>query len=276
MCSTLWRKIRPTQCGALVIWLTSSFTGIGISQIFDPVRLLLFFTGIFLALVAGRLFEDHIRIKDKTLEGTAHTFHWFTIVLGVMVLILAFFIYFYGLIFLIPLGVAAFIFVILPPLANYRLGSRLAGEQVGILGLTLTAPVGYYIITGRVDLNAWMMWLILLLYHIPTHSHIRALLSKVKTEFVDRKTDLTEPDKGEVNTYRSSIYRHIISLGVLIFLAGMHLVPQLTILAFSVFLIRLVKVGKKTTYISTVSRVGIRESILLVVFSVVIIISYQF
>ena len=149
-------------------------------------------------------------------------------------------------------------------------------EQVGILGLTLTAPVGYYIITGRVDLNAWMMWLILLLYHIPTHSHIRALLSKVKTEFVDRKTDLTEPDKGEVNTYRSSIYRHIISLGVLIFLAGMHLVPQLTILAFSVFLIRLVKVGKKTTYISTVSRVGIRESILLVVFSVVIIISYQF
>ena len=37
-------------------------------------------------------------------------------------------------------------------------------EMVGIMGLTASAPAVYYVITGRFDVTAWMLWLANLLF----------------------------------------------------------------------------------------------------------------
>ncbi len=43
-----------------------------------------------------------------------------------------------------------------------RLGrsTRMAGEMVGALVLSSTAPAAYYVATGRLDARAWMLWLL--------------------------------------------------------------------------------------------------------------------
>jgi hypothetical protein len=42
-----------------------------------------------------------------------------------------------------------------------RLGrrTRMLSEVVGTVGLTLSAPAAYYVVTGRLDGTAWMLWL---------------------------------------------------------------------------------------------------------------------
>ena len=37
--------------------------------------------------------------------------------------------------------------------------TRMAAQVVGALGLTLTAPAAYYLVTGRLDARAWTLWL---------------------------------------------------------------------------------------------------------------------
>jgi hypothetical protein len=38
--------------------------------------------------------------------------------------------------------------------------TRMAAEIVGALALTSTAPAAYYVATGRLDITAWMLWLL--------------------------------------------------------------------------------------------------------------------
>lgn len=42
--------------------------------------------------------------------------------------------------------------------------TRMLSEMVGIMGLTASAPAVYYVITGRFDVTAWMLWLANLLF----------------------------------------------------------------------------------------------------------------
>jgi len=37
--------------------------------------------------------------------------------------------------------------------------TRMLSEMIGTLGLTLGAPAAYYVITGRLDSTAWMLWI---------------------------------------------------------------------------------------------------------------------
>jgi uncharacterized membrane protein (DUF485 family) len=43
-----------------------------------------------------------------------------------------------------------------------RLGrrARMLSEVVGTMGLTLSAPAAYYVVTGKLDGTAWMLWLV--------------------------------------------------------------------------------------------------------------------
>lgn len=92
MNSALWRRIRPAQKGVLIIWIISSLAGVGVSQYFDLGRLLLFFIGTFLALLAERLFEDWMRP-----EKAPSAFRWFAAVSGMSILILGLLVYSYRL-----------------------------------------------------------------------------------------------------------------------------------------------------------------------------------
>ena len=68
--------------------------------------------------------------------------------------------------------------------------TRMLSEIVGTIGLTATAPAAYYVITGKIDAMAWMLWLVNLIFagnqihyvHIRIHSAraegMRAKLAK--------------------------------------------------------------------------------------------------
>jgi hypothetical protein len=59
-----------------------------------------------------------------------------------------------------PLGVAAALaFIAQALLKRFGRRMRMLSEVVGTVGLTLSAPAAYYVVTGRLDATAWMLWL---------------------------------------------------------------------------------------------------------------------
>jgi hypothetical protein len=55
--------------------------------------------------------------------------------------------------------IAIFAFVAQAILRKLGRQTRMLSQIVGTLGLTLTAPAAYYIVTGQLDRNAWALWM---------------------------------------------------------------------------------------------------------------------
>ncbi|MBI4294722.1 MAG: YwiC-like family protein [Chloroflexi bacterium] len=67
----------------------------------------------------------------------------------------------YRLWWLLPLGALALAILLFHLyLARRRWDRSVAGEFLGVLGLALSAPAGYYTLTGSLDPRAWLLWLV--------------------------------------------------------------------------------------------------------------------
>lgn len=61
---------------------------------------------------------------------------------------------------LLLLGVAAvFAFIGQSLLRKVSRRTRMLAQIVGTVGLTVTAPAAYYVVTGQLDRNAWILWI---------------------------------------------------------------------------------------------------------------------
>jgi YwiC-like protein len=61
---------------------------------------------------------------------------------------------------LLLLGAAAVVaFLAQSLLRKLSRRARMLAQVVGTLGLTVTAPAAYYVVTGRLDQNAWALWM---------------------------------------------------------------------------------------------------------------------
>jgi hypothetical protein len=61
---------------------------------------------------------------------------------------------------LLLLGAAAgFVFAAQAVLKKFGRNLRMAAQMVGAVGLTATAPAAYYVVTGRLDALAWLLWM---------------------------------------------------------------------------------------------------------------------
>lgn len=57
-------------------------------------------------------------------------------------------------------GAAAAAFVAQALLKRVGRRTRMLSEVVGTIGLTLSAPAAYYVVTGRLDATTWMLWVV--------------------------------------------------------------------------------------------------------------------
>ena len=56
-------------------------------------------------------------------------------------------------------AIAALAFVIQAVLRKLSRKTRMLSQIVGSIGLTVTAPSAYYVVSGRLDRNAWALWI---------------------------------------------------------------------------------------------------------------------
>ncbi len=61
-------------------------------------------------------------------------------------------------------SIAAFAFIVQALLRKFSRKTRMLSQIVGTVGLTVTAPSAYYVVTGRLDRSAWALWIANILF----------------------------------------------------------------------------------------------------------------
>lgn len=102
----------------------------------------------------------------------------------------------------------------------------IASDLIAVLGLTLSAPSAYYIVTGVIDQTALTLWLLNFLFFgcsiFYVHMKIQAIsLKKSKLSFIDKMS------VGKLN-----LLYHISVLTIVILLMLQHYTPRLAVIAF--------------------------------------------
>jgi hypothetical protein len=157
----------PREHGAWGILLVPLATAAGISGVFDLkvalllVSVLCFFVarGSFLRAVAAGVSLRRLGMpSDAPVKGAATSLKWTLLLLagsaaGAAPLVLVWHRW-----WLVAFGAAA------APLAFRKTGLHLAAQLAAMTGLTLTAPVTWYVATGNLDPWAWKLWLLNSLY----------------------------------------------------------------------------------------------------------------
>lgn len=85
----------------------------------------------------------------------------------------------YQLWLLIPAGILIGGFLLLNLyLVSRKQDRQLLPELLGVLGLTTSGPVTYYVVTGRLDYNAFLTWVLCLLYFSSAVFYVKMRVSR--------------------------------------------------------------------------------------------------
>jgi hypothetical protein len=84
-------------------------------------------------------------------------------------------------------GLAAVSFVAQALLRRMGRRTRMLSEIVGTVGLTLSAPAAYYVVTGRLDKMAWMLWLVNLAFAANQIHYVQLRIHSARVQGVRNK-----------------------------------------------------------------------------------------
>jgi hypothetical protein len=84
-------------------------------------------------------------------------------------------------------GLAGVSFVAQALLKRFGQSTRMLSEVVGTMGLTLSAPAAYYVVTGKLDGTAWMLWLVNLAFAGNQIHYVQLRIHTVRVEGVSNK-----------------------------------------------------------------------------------------
>ena len=90
-------------------------------------------------------------------------------------------------------------------LVKNRKERNLAGELMGVLGLTLSSPAVYYVGQGKLDQAAVELWIINVLYFISSVFYVRMLISRTR-------------NKNATNSTKLCILYHLVAVVIIYFL----------------------------------------------------------
>lgn len=97
----------------------------------------------------------------------------------------------YELWFLLPAGVLIAGFLILNLyLVSRRQDRQLVPELLGVLGLTTSGPITYYVMTGALDFTAFVIWVICLLYFSSAVFYVKMRVSRFTGREAEFRTAL--------------------------------------------------------------------------------------
>jgi hypothetical protein len=128
---------------------------------------------------------------------------------------------------IVPFGFAAALMLLLHFRSiSQKLDRKISGELISVFGLTMSAPFTWYILTGRVDRFACLLWVLNTLFFASSIFYV-----KTRVEWLSKKKN-----QGRVRLY-STIY-HFAVLIFLVTAALMRVLPFVVSLAFLPVLIR--------------------------------------
>lgn len=188
--------------------------------------LLITITGLFLAHEPLSKFSRISR--HGVAEGLKeHWAKWLGIYLSLSLPGACFLIISYRLWYLVPIGIAVGVLLAIHLLLISKKKERkVAGELIGVLGLTATAPVTCYVLSGELSYEAFLLWLLNILFFAGGIFFVKMRVSR-----------FLKPAKFRVRALQCGSYY----LGVLIILIGMVIagwISPLIILAYSPVIVR--------------------------------------
>jgi YwiC-like protein len=221
------KPIVPKEHGAWAVLYGSFLVGLGVAgQMNLPV--LLFLVGVTAAAFADGAFTILLRSPSGPAHATRRrrAFAWFLVYAGLAVLAFAPLLLVFRMIFLIPFGLGATLFLLLRGLLVRRRGDRsLVGELTGTAGLAMVAPVTHAVAVGEVRLVGAILWLTLFLFCASGIFHVRARLRI----WLARRKGGDSANKALI----TSLVYHFLLILVIPLLATLHILPWLSLLAFA-------------------------------------------
>jgi hypothetical protein len=150
-----------------------------------------------------------------------------------------------------------------------RAEMTVAGEWLGIAGLTLAAPGAYYAATNALDRTALLLWLINLLYFGGTVFYI-----KLKVREQPRHPAPTSI-RERLLAGRATLLYHLFALGIVLWLSVFGWVPALAPLAFAPCLAKALRGVVTWGGRPDMLHLGITEIVHSLAFGVLILIAYR-
>lgn len=182
---------------------------------------------------------------------------WLVIYLSVAALAGIPLVWFYRRWYLAPMGLAlSGLLAIHTYLAAQRAERKISGEFLGVLGMTLTAPGAYYVVTGRLDSFAGLLWLLNLLYFTSGIFYVKMRVSR----FAKR------PEAGQL-TGQCAGY-HLLVLAAVGGMVWLGWVTILVIIAFAPVVLRALRAMLSSEPRLNLKRIGWMEVVYTVVFVV--------
>lgn len=106
--------------------------------------------------------------------------------------------------------------------------TRMLAQVVGILGLTVTAPAAYYVVTGQLNRRAWVLWLANFLFAGNQIHFVQLRIHSAPGSSCSEKFE-----RG-----RSFLLGEVLLAAAVLFAWRFHLLPWVAVLAFLPLLVR--------------------------------------
>ncbi len=150
-----------------------------------------------------------------------------------------------------------------------RAEMTVAGEWLGIAGLTLTAPGAYYAATGLLNATGLLLWLINLLYFGGTVFYIRL---KVR-EQPRRPAPASLAER--LRAGQATLVYHLFALALVLWLASFGWVPALAPLAFAPCLAKALRGVIAWSGRPNMVRLGVTEIVHSLAFGALVLLAYR-
>ena len=138
-------------------------------------------------------------------------------------------------------------------------------QIVGTMGLTVTAPAAYYVVTGQLNRNAWVLWLVNFLF---AGNQIHFVQLRIHSA---RLNDWSQ----KFESGRSFLLGEMLLATVLLLAWRSHLLPALAALAFLPILIRGIAWFFERQRSLVVRRLGWTELAHAVVFGILLVAGFH-
>lgn len=172
-------------------------------------------------------------------------------------------IFLYRLWFLLPIGAFVMLFLSAHAWLISRKSDRTVhSELLGILCLTSSAPVLYYVLQHRFDNVSYLLWLLNVLYFISSIFYVKMVVARFTGKGSSR------------STLYCALY-HAALLAILLFLTHTGLVPALVLIAFLPIFIRAAFAMRPRNARLNLRKVGFAETGFTLFFLVVTVLAYR-
>jgi hypothetical protein len=225
----LVKPVIPKEHGAWAVFFVPLFIGAQLGGGFDwfALSFALSSLGVFLSYLSAQTFLHEALRRTQDHEKLIAARQWTAIYLTAGVIFSLPVLVVHERWLLLPIGVASIGCFFLNFFLARRQPKTIPSDLAGVLGVTLTGPSTYYVVSGQLDTTAFVVWLLNILFFgscvFYVHMRIRALAA--------RKTDWGFQDRfryGGLN-----LVYHVVMIAILLLLVLQRLTPSLALLAFA-------------------------------------------